>query len=792
VLTVQTMTTLHKQNFDLKLELFHRREKQTALEDRVESLEAEKLEREVLNDKLLTKLEMQDKALEEAVGMIVKLEARMDDLLRERGMVRQVDAEGFGRSSLDQDSTMRVSMEQDDDRVLARMPSFLSDRSEHTANLRNVFLARASLLSLPRMTEDAADVDSRLANNFPNPSLSVLSESSFLSIYGQKHDARAESTSPPRDPTTADSLSDKKSGSSQRSTSRGSPLKNSTATRPRRSDSLTRNNASGTFSSISELMDMQCSPLQRLEKMEKSLAAMNEASRPGSQETQADAEQLARHLKSQIQPRTKQEKREALRKVRTDTPFSRDLLNQHNLPPTPDTISTSTLRRLKNSNDTLPREKDANNEKSYLALSDAATSRSSSVEKSTLDAGGNHFSQPPSTTAFNSRRDQVKGTSYFDNRIPIPPRPRSADETTVSHHGRNANGWDSDTSEELNGDDSASLHDYWLRESLRPPKGLVPAVRKASTSYGRPGRTSPDLFSFPTSPSGWATDAMFGSLGGNGYLGGGAPPLSQTLDALGDSLPAPQVGMFGSGLASPGPNGAMIPPPPPNRRSSLHAHTGASSTSQGTGAPVASSPASKLRKSPTRRPALDTRSRSNSMEGRPPSAGQAVVIQQQEQEQVAVQKRHYPPASSATNAPRARGLKIFRRSGSHEPAPRSAPPTETVFGPASVSKNIPLVGIPSWGKRVDLDDDRESATPPPILRNPRLPQSRGKMEGEATMTQEGTVSTPGSRAGTANGTPRSQPKELPLTPVEDPPPSSGGRRKWLGLGRVSSLRNRAG
>lgn len=102
-----TLTNLHKENFDLKLEVFHRREKQTALEERCQSLESEKVELESdkrnlegekhdleeINDKLMSELEMRDKAVEEAVAMIVSLEARMEELLHEREVMMEQQAE---------------------------------------------------------------------------------------------------------------------------------------------------------------------------------------------------------------------------------------------------------------------------------------------------------------------------------------------------------------------------------------------------------------------------------------------------------------------------------------------------------------------------------------------------------------------------------------------------------------------------------------------------------------------------------------------------------------------------
>src|SRR6478752_1650934 len=90
----QVISSLHKKNFDLKLELYHRRERQTALEDKIEALEVEKSRAEEMNDHLSQELEKRDKAIEEAVAMIVTLEARLEQYAKERSIIEQIEAEG--------------------------------------------------------------------------------------------------------------------------------------------------------------------------------------------------------------------------------------------------------------------------------------------------------------------------------------------------------------------------------------------------------------------------------------------------------------------------------------------------------------------------------------------------------------------------------------------------------------------------------------------------------------------------------------------------------------------------
>ncbi|KAF3765580.1 hypothetical protein M406DRAFT_257769, partial [Cryphonectria parasitica EP155] len=181
------MTTLHKQNFDLKLELFHRRGRQAALEETVETLEAEQARMKETCGELIQELDKREKAIEEAVHMIVSLEARIDLLLRDREMGRQLDMKDALDSRLNDTTPSATDMGQEEslaqnespsngrgNGAIARMPSFLSERTENTETLRSVYLNnQGSFLSLSK-------TDPRLDNNgYVSPSMSVLSETSF-------------------------------------------------------------------------------------------------------------------------------------------------------------------------------------------------------------------------------------------------------------------------------------------------------------------------------------------------------------------------------------------------------------------------------------------------------------------------------------------------------------------------------------------------------------------------------------------------------------------------------------
>ena len=168
------------------------------MEERLDALEVQKQDAQKLTDKLLADLDKRDKAIEEAVSMIVELEAKVDQLLNERTMVQHVESQGFYAStdgfedyddSIANSSTADLAQLQDRSKTptVVRMPSFLSDHNETTENLRNVYTGnRASIMSLRCVSGAHSEADNAVISGLASPTLSVLSESSFVSIYGQK------------------------------------------------------------------------------------------------------------------------------------------------------------------------------------------------------------------------------------------------------------------------------------------------------------------------------------------------------------------------------------------------------------------------------------------------------------------------------------------------------------------------------------------------------------------------------------------------------------------------------
>ncbi|KAL0941666.1 uncharacterized protein CTRU02_204429 [Colletotrichum truncatum] len=743
-----TVSTLHKQNFDLKLELFHRRERQTALEDQLEALEAEKAQADDVNDKLLDELEKRDKALQEAVQMIVSLEARVETLLREREMVRQVDAAGYMPSTelgarlngpTAKPRMADLNQLEEDAKTLNRMPSFVSEHNEKTDNLRKVYLnSRGSLLSLPRAAMQGMDeTDGRRVNSLTSPSLSILSESSFLSVYGEREDQGQTMVADADEPPHLDGLSNHSQPRRPSYDSQHSRLRKSATTalenpnRQSRSSSINRVPGPGQFQSIYDIIDHN-SPLQQLARLDRVFL-----------ENSPMQERFSVANTGQTQKYVKDIKRERLARVTTDAPPNRP--NDQVLPPTPDTISTSTLRRFKNSDDTLSRQRDVSGQSSYPSISED-TSTGEGAEHN----GGAPVLQRALISAFGKEPTKNTLGAWPSSNY----RPRSADESTISH--RKGADWESDVDSVHSLDSSL---DIWLQQG------------KESKGPGNDRSESPDLFNFPPLGGGWPPQTDIRSIGGPFNVSG----LFQEPGNHVKDLMSAQEALF------PDTNQA---PPPPNRRSSLGAQTKSPSRPP----PVNG----KLRKSPSR-----SGSRRNSVDVQMLQLAEPASRTSQQPEPKSESRPkdgHYPPSSVA--APRGRRLNFFRRSiggGSTVPLPE---PTPVAADEAAAATKTGPMGMPSWVQRSNLaDDDRASATPPPVMRNSRFGRAASVDEGAPIDDRPPmTPTTPVARRATLTPVGRDA-ASAEATPTAH---SAGGgaslnKRKWLpGFGRASSLRNRGG
>ncbi|KAF1350987.1 hypothetical protein BDV97DRAFT_160611 [Delphinella strobiligena] len=210
---------LSKLNFDLKMELFHCRERMAKMQEQHDDLmsraecaddAAKKAEQDrkillEINEEMVKELEKRDEAVKEAVAIICDLEEKVDDL-KQSICVQGAPSQHTPSSSTSprghwKSATMGHSRQMlppmsingaltSEARVTSqrRVPSFMCDKKPSTNALRSVYLEPASKLravksyaSVLSGRDDIADMDA-----LDSPRLSVLSESSFQSIYKPK------------------------------------------------------------------------------------------------------------------------------------------------------------------------------------------------------------------------------------------------------------------------------------------------------------------------------------------------------------------------------------------------------------------------------------------------------------------------------------------------------------------------------------------------------------------------------------------------------------------------------
>ncbi|KAL3428140.1 hypothetical protein PVAG01_01649 [Phlyctema vagabunda] len=461
----EQVSTLHKQNFDLKLELYHRRERQEKLEARLEAVEARLAEQDELqevNEELLIELEKRDQAVEEAVGIICDLEEKVERMMKEREIVQKFDAQqgsnyfssshqGAPRSSPPPFLELPETNGNDNGSRLPRMPSFLSEQSENTEALRSLYHATDrghSGTSLPRLLEDVSAAD-----GMSSPPLSLLSESSFLSIYGEKPLALDE---------PLDELSQSEESSPPKAQVK-SPIEKRTRERPGREEKGSRPPAGSRSSSTrtTRLLSINSvleSPLQRLERGEHRLERLRIKLENGNQSLNSrPADRLERAPSAQEKRRS----REIMRRLASDKDsFDR----QQALPPTPDTVSTNTLRHYKNSHENL--------QDGHRQLDGSERSRSRNP----------NFAVPRAT--------------HHTYQSMISARPKSAGETITSR--RDGHGWDTETQ-----DDQTE----------------IASLRSTASTFDTQDRDmiAPDMFNFGHAEEGrtWGRDVMFDHTSSN-------------------------------------------------------------------------------------------------------------------------------------------------------------------------------------------------------------------------------------------------------------------------------------
>ena len=364
--TEEYVSKINKQNFDLKLEVFHCRQRNGVLEDKLnkfQELESDNKELQSINEELLLELEKRDIAIQEAVGLICELEAKNEDL---QMTVVKMDftqsssqpgpesaKEGnevgapplsptSGKGSSRAESSLQADLQAPSGHSLSapdtlsppkavsprRLPSFIRDTKKSTNVLRSMYSndGNASFLNLARpasivSSDDDDDyIDRQMTNS---PRLSILSESGFSSIYGG-HRGRTLSNADEKPEFAESSSPNGLSDLPQRDTDRESRLHKWLDKRimPRTPSPKVKDNDK--YSSIGEILSELPETSQDRESAENSA--------PGQ------------HAREQRTPQKRQGKQtRSPEKKPVSPPFGGPIFGAAVLPPTPDTMSTATM-----------------------------------------------------------------------------------------------------------------------------------------------------------------------------------------------------------------------------------------------------------------------------------------------------------------------------------------------------------------------------------------------------------------------------------------------------------------
>ena len=371
------ITRVDKQNFDLKLQLFHQRQRCESLEtkvDKVESLETENENLRADNSDLVLRTEQQESeiekletAVEEAVGMICEREAEIEDL-KERlkqneassldgapppppHTYEQPPSTSFDKEPLSLEVADSVAEPSDDvlrrqaslagtSRSPLRPPSFLWDEKKSHTALRSLYASRnGSVTSFNRASSVLSDeeLDEELEQQMLSGSrLSILSESGFSSVYGHVREKSKSPVTASSGPISKSTLSPN-SSQGDRTAQRQARTKEwvhesqhlDPPETPRRQPS--HKSSDNRFTSIGEV----------LEKVPSKQSQATEASAsPQSRRSGATSEK-------QGSDKSNAEQRSPVKSLRKSARAHEKLSPRgsvfNNLPPTPDTMSTTTI-----------------------------------------------------------------------------------------------------------------------------------------------------------------------------------------------------------------------------------------------------------------------------------------------------------------------------------------------------------------------------------------------------------------------------------------------------------------
>ena len=384
LILLQHINKINKQNFDLKLEIFHRRQKCETLEARVSKLEGLEVDNEDLraqNDELVLKLEkcdadlgMREDAIEEAVGMICELEAQIGDHEQDLARYRSIVDAGVGpppghaqmepstritleaKSALEdehspshprQEAIKRVASTSSILKSPLRPPSFLHDDRKSNTALRSLYSSRnPSIASFNRASSVLSDgeLEEELERQMlSSPRLSILSESGFSSIYGHKRD---KSTSPSVEPASPsdETFIAPNSSNEERHAQRKARISHWVEESRRQEAPKTpvhkpsRQASNARFSSIGELLEK--TPGARSQQTEILASSPSQKSgsnsvRQGSDKSSSDSRSPTKSLRKSAKAHEKLSQHGS----------SNSVFSNNHLPPTPETMSTATIGR---------------------------------------------------------------------------------------------------------------------------------------------------------------------------------------------------------------------------------------------------------------------------------------------------------------------------------------------------------------------------------------------------------------------------------------------------------------
>ena len=439
---------LTKQNFDLKLELDHRREKMTKLQEQIADMQAlveraGQLEKEhadllQINSELVEELEKRDIAVSEAINIICDLEEKVADLEERNSFTRPSTANadsGYAGTETHEQAppssppelskapkTPHVRQRQPPPAASAaagkllnvtngqtparprREPTVLSQKKPSTHALRRVYLETTQSLhpvksfnSLLSKRESKTEDEDEALNS---PRLSVLSESSFPSIYSPK-----KQTSPERYAWEADEDEplDLPHGphlhfrqDSIKRVSQWMDERDETEGTPSKSNSISE--------SISQSKDRDALPSPTKRPSDDTrYRSIGDALSTAT--TAAPSMEIMQGV-SYVKPhRTRKERDLAMRQARPTT-FGGPMFGEPLLPPTPDSASTRMLRTSRSS---------IADEKSLLDTTPAAVKGYDALE-------------PGTRTAPKQMRSSVELNSAYHNYL------RHREDDTIIHN----------------------------------------------------------------------------------------------------------------------------------------------------------------------------------------------------------------------------------------------------------------------------------------------------------------------------------------------------------------------